>query len=632
SPAPGQSPEASVKLGLKNAHGAMLWSVVLQDVFNAEPAIALLLFVHWGNACNAFWQKVGDERRRVLSWRGGGAVSQPMQLAFLFHAARMVRGVFAAHRPATPGDALAATGIAEDWYLAGAASSIVQLWPRLRSVTAAGGRALTDSKCGCWPPGLDGGVGEPDSATALLGETTRRSRGGMHVLGTALRKDNALDIDAEQCGVGPAEGRAARAARLCERLRAFVGSCTHDDTQQFRVQVLGRFHDEIASAAAAILGTTLSAAMTERLALPVFFGGFALNVPRVDDGAAGSWSSWIATACGAQRVASLAGLPFQAGPDRPAALEAKDVLAASGVVVDAGQIELEPRAAAGYAASPLRGDVPVQGLFTFAHGAEDARVHALDPGRSLLAASAPGADVGDVERGGGRRQLAGRLGRGPAALRAADLAAALPQERAANLACWTAAAEEQAFGGQRRQLPRQRGLATAVGCQLREGAWGHLPWSPARASAIVEVESHIPELYQTGRDGGVKEAILDVCWRWPAGPTRTWLDVTVHSYPDGETRAAAADVRLATRAAERAKRKRYGDRVAAFAVSIGGRLEEDALAIPRQIDVDAANHTWVSRGLQAPPPGLAMLAAISAAVVSAEAEANLFAIAPLPPQ
>ena len=44
SPAPGQSPEAIVKLDLKSAYGAMLRSVVLQDVFKAELAIALLLF------------------------------------------------------------------------------------------------------------------------------------------------------------------------------------------------------------------------------------------------------------------------------------------------------------------------------------------------------------------------------------------------------------------------------------------------------------------------------------------------------------------------------------------------------------------------------------------------------------
>ena len=106
----------------------------------------------------------------------------------------------------------------------------------------------------------------------------------------------------------------------------------------------------------------------------------------------------------------------------------------------------------------------------------------------------------------------------------------------------------------------------------------------------------------------------------------------MHSYPDGGARAAAADAHLATRAAERAKRQRYGDRVAAFAVGVGGRLGEDALAILRQIDVDAANHAWVARGLPAPPPSRAMQAAIIAAVVAAEAEAILGAIAPLPPQ
>ena len=152
-----------------------------------------------------------------------------------------------------------------------------------------------------------------------------------------------------------------------------------------------------------------------------------------------------------------------------------------------------------------------------------------------------------------------------------------------------------------------------------------------KAGAIVEVESHVPELYQTDRDGGVREAILDVCWRWPANVTWTWLDVTVHSYPDGEARAAAADVHVATRAAERAKRQRYGDRVAAFAVGIGGRLGQDALAILRQIDVDAASHAWATRGLPAPPPSRALLAAISVAGVAAEAEAILGATAPVPP-
>ncbi|CAK0842031.1 unnamed protein product [Prorocentrum cordatum] len=691
SPAPGQSPEAIVKLDLKNAYGAMLRSVVMQVVFNAEPTIALLLFVHRGKACNTFWQKVGDEWRRILSWRGGGAGSRliMMQLAFLFHAARMVRGVLAAHMPERPGDALATTGIADDWYLAGAASSIVQVWPRLRSVAAAGGHALTDSKCGCWFPGLDKGMGEPDSATARLEEMTRRSRGGMHVLGTALRGDT-LDIDAEQCGVGPAAGRAARAARLCERLRAFVGSCTHDDTRQaawailafgishllghdirmcppraLSVQVLGNFCAEIASAAAAIIGTTLAPAMAEQLALPIFFGGFAVNVPRVDNAAAGFWSSWVAAALDAQRVALLAGLPFQVGPDMPAAIEARDVLAASGVVADAGRIELEPGAAARYAASPWVGDLPVQELFTFARDAEDAQAHALDPDRSALATFARG------------------LGRGPAAPRAADLVAALPHERAANLLdrggrgaglWWSAApAPSTAWIGNRRWLPtarrrlgapvlepgqacahcyrggprrgqpcgRQLDISGVHAARCMVGPF-RVRWhndikiavaaALRKAGAIVEVESHILELYQTDRDDGVKEAILDVCWRWPAGVTWTWLDVTVHSYPDGEARAAARDVHLATRAAERSKRQRYGDRVAAFAVGIGGRLGEDALAILRQIDVDAASHAWATRGLPAPPPSRAMLAAISAAVVAAEAEAILGAIAPLPPR
>ena len=117
----------------------------------------------------------------------------------------------------------------------------------------------------------------------------------------------------------------------------------------------------------------------------------------------------------------------------------------------------------------------------------------------------------------------------------------------------------------------------------------------------------------------------------PAGLTWTWLVATARSYSDGGARAAAADVHLATRAAERSKRQRYGDRVAAFAVGIGGRLGQDALAILRQIDVDAASHAWATRGLPAPPPSRALLAAISVAGVAAEAEAILGATAPVPP-
>ncbi|CAK0811354.1 unnamed protein product, partial [Prorocentrum cordatum] len=128
----------------------------------------------------------------------------------------------------------------------------------------------------------------------------------------------------------------------------------------------------IASAAAAILGTTLTAGMTAQLAQPIFFGGLALTMPLVADSAAGFWCSWVATAAALQ-----AGLPYQKDPDRRTTCEAKGVLAAPWWT--------------------LPGSSWSQELFTSARDAEGAQAQALDPDRSALATFVPGADVGDVE-------------------------------------------------------------------------------------------------------------------------------------------------------------------------------------------------------------------------------------------
>jgi hypothetical protein len=62
-----------------------------------------------------------------------------------------------------------------------------------------------------------------------------------------------------------------------------------------------------------------------------------------------------------------------------------------------------------------------------------------------------------------------------------------------------------------------------------------------RAGAFVEVEMFAPHLYKWKKDGELREAVLDVAWRWPTRTAWTYVDVTVRSTPSVGAPKAARD-------------------------------------------------------------------------------------------
>ena len=246
------------------------------------------------------------------------------------------------------------------------------------------------TRCAVWAPTCDHLERDEDLPAALrrLLEKLPRAKGGLKLLGGAVRGALEVDITVDDIGMQPAMKRARRAAQLADRIREFATAAPVPQSAHLAWRLLSkcvnhalsfdaRLVGEHALTAAngivenalwpamhAILSVEVTGAARRRMRISGAFGGCGLREEASGAYAhAAHYAAWLSKASRVVAIASYMGKPIPRCHGGPEAAKAQEGLRRAGVVAASdGTVGLAKDAAAEYATSAWHKDQPINEL------------------------------------------------------------------------------------------------------------------------------------------------------------------------------------------------------------------------------------------------------------------------------
>ena len=531
--------------------------------------------------------------------------------------------------------AISRVGYQDDTYLVGNFHTISVNWPVYLRAFASCGHIVNTNKSEGYLPCMDRvSTHALPSALRTLFQSIARSTGGFKCLGSAAQGQLESRLGPYQFSLGPMHKRLEKARHFCDRLVDFIRrspdesslhiawlhvsrsisrALSYDarliDPSVFRC-VSAPLDDRIVEVIGVIVGKELSPRARDVVSLPGPLGGCSCRLPG-SDGLAAFVASFVRTSSCIPSLSVALTRPIVGRTNQLAFDQAKATLLELGVAVSAGGITFTSPALEDYVSGPWCKDTSASSVMSCygnssANSGPGFKLHgAIMRGLESIAATRVWRQGSEFERtvllssgGAGAGKVLSVIPSDPSLL--------FPNQHFRTILLMKLCMVDVPQGAVC-QVPRAKldGDAAFCGCPLdgplihphrckagparlrpHRGLATVLAQQAKQAGAHVDMERACPHLYLDQGEGRILEAIMDVVFHFPGGPSVRHIDVTVRS-PHAE-RYAHADVipGVAAKAGVSDKLDRYGPSVLAVSLETYGRMDPCSVSHVREMSFD----------------------------------------------
>ena len=619
-----------LSVDFKNAYGQFLRSAAIKGLTAKTGAINHLVLSFWGNRSSTIWQRCEGQWRASLTARGG---FQGTLLAMVMFCMSLEQSY--SNMPVGLQDAVTRVGYQDDTYLVGNLKLVSNHWPSMIDAFATGGHIVNLVKTEAYLPCLENTPTEAlQPELGRLFERIPRAVGGFKCLGNAAQGSLEYLLGPFQLSASPLRKRLAQAVQYGDRLIDFLNGSSEQDAWHIAWMhvckslsralsydarlvapdvykcVSATLDDKILQVVDAIAGERLPSRAKVQVSLPGALGGLSCRLPSSESEAA-----FISTCTTISRrigpLSSALGRPVVPCTNQPALYGALQLLMEKGIVVTGDVVTFADEAKCFYNEGPWSKDIgheqllantvsnpgSCQGIGSKMHGRIMRAIESLRATQLWSESSAFESVVLLSSGGQGSGKFWSQIPFEPGLffpnhhfrmlmlmrLCCIDVPSGsvcqIPKaDSVGDDFCGCALASPLVHphlckAGPARLRPH-RGLANVLADKAR------------RAGAHVDLERACPHLYQQQADGKILEAIMDVVFHFPGGPSVRHLDVTVRC-PHAERYCDVESLPgVAAAAGVRDKLDRYDESVMAISMETYGRMSSTSIAHIRAITSD----------------------------------------------